>query len=77
MIDVEGQPFHDAEADAALFEELRKVDGTAWSCVELDMHINDPEFARAMVAQARRVHEPHDGRRGARQAARDHATAAA
>ena len=25
MIDAEGQPFHDPEADAALFEELRKV----------------------------------------------------
>jgi uncharacterized protein (UPF0261 family) len=48
MIDAEGQPFHDAEADAALFEELRAV-GDGVELVELDMHINDPEFAQAMV----------------------------
>jgi uncharacterized protein (UPF0261 family) len=48
MIDAEGQPFHDAEADAALFEELRKV-GDGVELVELDAHINDPEFAHAMV----------------------------
>jgi uncharacterized protein (UPF0261 family) len=48
MIDADGQPFHDAEADAALFEELRKV-GDGVELVELDVHINDPGFARAMV----------------------------
>jgi uncharacterized protein (UPF0261 family) len=48
MIDADGQPFHDAEADAALFEELRKV-GDGVELVELDVHINDPEFAQAMV----------------------------
>jgi len=48
MIDAEGQPFHDAEADAALFEELRNV-GDGVELVELDAHINDPEFAHAMV----------------------------
>jgi uncharacterized protein (UPF0261 family) len=48
MIDAEGQPFHDAEADAALFEELRKV-GDGVELVEMDAHINDPEFAQAMV----------------------------
>ena len=48
MIDAEGQPFHDPEADAALFEELRKVGDTV-ELVEMDLHINDPEFARAMV----------------------------
>ena len=50
MIDAEGQPFHDPEADAALFEELRAV-GDGVELVELDMHVNDPEFAHAMVAQ--------------------------
>jgi uncharacterized protein (UPF0261 family) len=50
MIDAEGQPFHDPEADAALFEELRKVDGKV-ELVEMDAHVNDPEFARAMVAK--------------------------
>jgi uncharacterized protein (UPF0261 family) len=50
MIDAEGQPFHDPEADAALFEELRKV-GDGVELVELDLHVNDPEFAKAMVAK--------------------------
>jgi uncharacterized protein (UPF0261 family) len=50
MIDAEGQPFHDPDADAALFEELRKVDGKV-ELVEMDAHVNDPEFARAMVAK--------------------------
>ena len=50
MIDVEGQPFHDPEADAALFEELRKVADNV-ELVELDLDVNDPEFARAMVAK--------------------------
>jgi uncharacterized protein (UPF0261 family) len=48
MIDAEGQPFHDPEADAALFEELRKV-GDGVELIELDMNINEPEFAHAMV----------------------------
>jgi uncharacterized protein (UPF0261 family) len=50
MIDAEGQPFHDPEADAALFEELRKVGGNV-ELVEMDEHVNDPEFAKAMVAK--------------------------
>jgi uncharacterized protein (UPF0261 family) len=48
MIDAEGQPFHDPDADAALFEELRRV-GDGVELVELDLHVNDPEFAQAMV----------------------------
>jgi uncharacterized protein (UPF0261 family) len=48
MIDSEGQPFRDPEADAALFEELRRV-GDGVEVVELDLHINDPQFAHAMV----------------------------
>jgi uncharacterized protein (UPF0261 family) len=50
MIDAEGQPFHDPEADAALFEELRKV-GAGVELVEMDEHVNDPAFAKAMVAK--------------------------
>jgi len=50
MIDAEGQPFHDPEADAALFEELREV-GDRVELVELDLNINDPAFAHAMVAK--------------------------
>jgi uncharacterized protein (UPF0261 family) len=50
MIDAEGQPFHDPEADAALFEELRKV-GDNVELIEMDEHVNDPAFAKAMVAK--------------------------
>jgi uncharacterized protein (UPF0261 family) len=50
MIDAEGQPFHDPDADSALFEELRKVGGNV-ELVEMDEHVNDPEFAKAMVAK--------------------------
>ena len=49
-IDVEGAPFRDAEADAALFAELRA--GLAGSGVvvhELDQAINDPGFGAAMA----------------------------
>ena len=50
MIDAEGQPFHDPEADAALFDALRSgLAGSAVELVELDLNINDPEFAMAMA----------------------------
>ncbi len=53
MIDVEGQPFHDPEADAALFAGLREtLDGVEVHEVEAD--VNDPAFA---VAMADRLHE--------------------
>lgn len=50
-IDKAGQPFHDPEADAALFAAIRQ----GWQAapnrrlVELDHHINDAEFAAALV----------------------------
>jgi uncharacterized protein (UPF0261 family) len=50
-IDAAGQPFHDPEADAALFDAIRK----GWAkarhrkLVELDLNINDPAFAAAAV----------------------------
>jgi uncharacterized protein (UPF0261 family) len=51
-IDAEGQPFHDPEADAALFEALRAgLEGSAVELVELEHHVNDPEFAAAMAAR--------------------------
>jgi len=50
MIDAEGQPFWDPDADAALFAELRSgLDGSDVELHELDLHVNDPEFATAMV----------------------------
>ena len=50
-LDAPGMPFHDPQADAALFDELER-------CLEVDSvrqfrrlphHINDPAFARALV----------------------------
>jgi uncharacterized protein (UPF0261 family) len=45
-IDREGQPFDDSEARAALLEALRR-NRAGVPLVELDYHINDPEFADA------------------------------
>ena len=50
-LDAPGQPFHDPEADAALFEELEsRLEVTERRQVRrLPYHINDPEFAQALV----------------------------
>ena len=54
-IDVEGQPFRDAEADEALFAALREgVDPGKVEVHEVDADVNDPAFATAM---ADRLHE--------------------
>ncbi|MDC9823395.1 Tm-1-like ATP-binding domain-containing protein [Devosia sp. ZB163] len=51
-LDIEGGPFRDAEADAALFEAIER--GVQWhedrQLITLDCHINDHEFAAAAVA---------------------------
>ena len=51
-IDAPGQPFHDPDADTALFEELeRLVEMTEQRQIKrLPLHINDPEFAAALVS---------------------------
>lgn len=49
MIDAEGKPFYDPEADAALFDALREHLRPEIRLVELDNHINDPEFALTMA----------------------------
>jgi uncharacterized protein (UPF0261 family) len=54
MIDVDGQPFRDAEADEALFAALREGLGPNVELHELDLDVNDPAFADAM---ADRLHE--------------------
>jgi uncharacterized protein (UPF0261 family) len=46
-IDREGQPFWWPEADRALFQSLRNWVSPGVRLVELDCHINDPEFAAA------------------------------
>jgi uncharacterized protein (UPF0261 family) len=49
MIDREGQPFHDPEADAALFSSLREGLREDIRVRELDAHVNDAEFANALA----------------------------
>jgi uncharacterized protein (UPF0261 family) len=58
MIDVEGQVFHDADADAALFAALRETLSDSVEVHEVDTDINDPEFA---VAMADRLHAAIQG----------------
>ena len=57
LLDAPGMPFHDPEADAALFEELEKrFQPTAthqWR--RLPFHINDPEFAQAAVREFEQI----------------------
>jgi uncharacterized protein (UPF0261 family) len=52
MIDAPGQPFHDPAADAALFAALEAtVEQTPRRrLIRLPYHLNDPAFARALVA---------------------------
>jgi uncharacterized protein (UPF0261 family) len=54
MIAVEGQPFHDPEADAALLAGLRETLTPGVEVHELDTDVNDPAFADAMAS---RLHE--------------------
>jgi uncharacterized protein (UPF0261 family) len=48
-LDREGQPFFDPAADAALFDALRRHCAANVRLTELDLHINDPEFADAIA----------------------------
>lgn len=52
MLDAPGQPFHDPEADAALFEAIENgVRPSATRCVQrIPHHINDPGFVAAALA---------------------------
>jgi uncharacterized protein (UPF0261 family) len=49
MIDAPGQPFFDAEADAALFSALRAGVGPNVELVDMECNVNDEAFADAMV----------------------------
>lgn len=49
IISAEGQPFHDAEADAALFDAIRTQLDDSVPLLEIDAKINDAEFAEASV----------------------------
>ncbi len=56
-IDAEGQPFHDPQADEALFEAIRKgwVAARNRKLVEVDAHINDAAFAQEVVKQFKSI----------------------
>jgi len=48
-IDREGQPFYDPEADSAFLSALKANASSNVSIVEMDRHINDPEYADALA----------------------------
>jgi uncharacterized protein (UPF0261 family) len=66
-LDSPGQPFHDPEADAALFRALEQTmrQTTNRQLIRIKRHINDPEFSSAVVAAFRMLH----GRAGTRKRA--------
>jgi uncharacterized protein (UPF0261 family) len=49
LIDAEGQPFHDPEADAALFAALREGLADSVEVIEMDCNVNDEALAVAMA----------------------------
>ena len=51
MLDVEGEDFHDPEADRALFDALREGVDDDVELLELDTDVNDEEFARTIAAK--------------------------
>ncbi len=62
MLDAPGQPFHDRDADEALFSELEQAidqDGSR-KVIRLPMHINDPEFSAMLVDHFKRLSEANN-----------------
>jgi len=55
MIALEGEPFHDAEADEALLSGLHETLGPSVEVHELDLDVNDPTFADAMAERLDRM----------------------
>jgi uncharacterized protein (UPF0261 family) len=62
-LDGPGQPFHDPQADAALFDELETAVSTGPDRLirRLPLHINDPEFAQALVEEFLSFHRQPSG----------------
>jgi uncharacterized protein (UPF0261 family) len=56
-MDAEGQPFRDAEADDALFAALAAnlIQSPRRRLIRLPLHINDPAFSAALVANFREI----------------------
>lgn len=59
MIDAPDMAFYDPEADEALFDSIRSTfeEGENRKLIELDNHVNDSEFADALVAAFREIVE--------------------
>lgn len=57
MIDAPGKPFYDPAADECLFEAIEKTvrQSDRRKVFRLPYHINDPEFAQALVASFREI----------------------
>jgi uncharacterized protein (UPF0261 family)/ABC-type branched-subunit amino acid transport system ATPase component len=66
-LDQPGQPFHDPRADAALFAALERTvrQTSSRQLIRVKRHINDPEFAAAIVAAFRALHGEARARRRA------------
>jgi uncharacterized protein (UPF0261 family) len=60
MIDAPGKPFHDPQADAALFEALEATVRQTGRrrLIRLPHNVNDPEFAEALVTSFRETARP-------------------
>jgi uncharacterized protein (UPF0261 family) len=56
-IDAPGKPFHDSQANAALFDAIRKgwVHQHNRKLIELDLHINDLDFANAVANEFNKI----------------------
>ena len=50
-LDAEGQPFYDPEATQAFVQGLHTTLSDTVALIELELHINDSEFAEALVAE--------------------------
>ncbi|AER67410.1 Uncharacterized conserved protein UCP033271 [Thermovirga lienii DSM 17291] len=59
MIDAEGMPFYDPEADEALFKAIEEnvVQTPNRKVIRLPYHINDPEFAQALVDNFKEINK--------------------
>ena len=58
-LDIEGGPFFDPEADAALFEAIERtiIASDDRRVIRLPLHVNDPQFADAAVAAWREINQ--------------------
>jgi uncharacterized protein (UPF0261 family) len=60
MLDVDGEDFHDPEADEALFDAIREGLDPDVDLVELDTDVNDDEFALAVAKRVEAFLEGDD-----------------